>query len=350
MIVVVKPYAPYSWNNGYTVMSPVSTAYNTLTADEFLKEADKAIKLKTMVNIFNTNDLNLADEVTISVYSDAIGNMFKCGEYQFRSGDIVDFEDLEIPCNELVTMTITENDPVQNDGHTILIPCKPYADMTFDLKVPKGTVQENLDVFQNVNRTVKYLNNWNPFPQVSVAVNAATKITDYAVPVLKASGTDESEALYNIRIEGVQRAEGANAFKPDSRIGQAQCGASTHAFSQSNSASFTNDGNAPFRVDFAYLINQYGTNDKDGKDELEMNVYSDYLRQALKFPKFEGRNNQGMIYEDITIPCREEIIVSLADTEFFKTLEVHNTLRIPCNSASTGKVVRQFRLYAVAFF
>ena len=36
--------------------------------------------------------------------------------------------------------------------------------MTFDLKAPKGTVTEDIDVISNINSAVKELDKYNPFP------------------------------------------------------------------------------------------------------------------------------------------------------------------------------------------
>jgi hypothetical protein len=81
--------------------------------------------LKTLINPFSTNDLQGGDEISLSVYSDVVGEMFKCGTYYFETGDMVDFKNLVVPCEEFITVTISELDGTQNDGHTVLIPCKP---------------------------------------------------------------------------------------------------------------------------------------------------------------------------------------------------------------------------------
>jgi len=65
--------------------------------------------------------------------------MFKCGKFRFKDGDLVDFNDLVVPCNEIVTVTLTELDGKHNDGHTVLIPCRPYSSMTVDFIIPKGS-------------------------------------------------------------------------------------------------------------------------------------------------------------------------------------------------------------------
>jgi len=50
-----------------------------------------------------------------------------------------------VPCTDVVTVTITENDGFQDDGHTVLIPCTPDSDMTVDLKLRQGQITDNLD-------------------------------------------------------------------------------------------------------------------------------------------------------------------------------------------------------------
>lgn len=82
------------------------------------------MKFKTLMNVFNTNDVVGQDELSISIMSDVVGSMFKCGKFKFSAGDLIDFDDLIVPCNELVTVTLTELDGYQDDGHTVLIPCK----------------------------------------------------------------------------------------------------------------------------------------------------------------------------------------------------------------------------------
>jgi hypothetical protein len=69
--------------------------------------------------------------------SDVIGQMFKCGKFKFSPGDVIDFNDLIVPCNELVTVTLTELDGYQNDGHTVLIPCRENSQQTVDFMIPR---------------------------------------------------------------------------------------------------------------------------------------------------------------------------------------------------------------------
>jgi hypothetical protein len=117
-----------SFDESHTVFSPVELEYNTLNARSARVEGEKGMKFKTLLNAFNTNDIVGGDELSMSIYSDKVGDMFKCGTYKFNAGDVVDFDDLVVPCSELVTVTLTELDGYQNDGHTVLIPCKENSE------------------------------------------------------------------------------------------------------------------------------------------------------------------------------------------------------------------------------
>jgi hypothetical protein len=64
--------------------------------------------------------------------------MFKCGQFQFKAGDVVDFENLVVPCRDLITVTLSESDGKTSDGHTVFIPCNSNSEMTVDLIIPKG--------------------------------------------------------------------------------------------------------------------------------------------------------------------------------------------------------------------
>lgn len=103
------------------------------------------MKLKTLINSFNVNDKVGGDEISISVFSDVLDDMFKCGSYKFRSGDMIDLHDLQVPCKELITVTLTESDDMTRDGHTVFIPCNANSDMTIDFIIPKGDIQNTVD-------------------------------------------------------------------------------------------------------------------------------------------------------------------------------------------------------------
>lgn len=60
------------------------------------RSSTRVMKFKSLINAFNNNDHNRGinvysgDEIYIYVYSDVIDEMFKCGEYNFKSGDMLD--------------------------------------------------------------------------------------------------------------------------------------------------------------------------------------------------------------------------------------------------------------------
>lgn len=113
-----------SFEEDHRVFSPVDTPYNSLGSRQMRIQGTRAMKFKTLMNVFNTNDIIGQDELSISIMSDLVGSMFKCGKFKFSAGDLIDFDDLIVPCDELVTVTLTELDGYQDDGHTVLIPCK----------------------------------------------------------------------------------------------------------------------------------------------------------------------------------------------------------------------------------
>lgn len=57
-----------------------------------------------------------------------------------------------------------------------------------------------------------------------------------------------------------------------------------------------------------------------------------------------------LYFDDIKIPCKEEVIFSLANEENLDMLDVHNTVRAPCNSVSLGTKEKIFRFYSLNIF
>lgn len=84
----------------------------------------RAIKLDYLLNPFHLNDASGdQDEMNIAVYSDVYEQMFRCGEFPVRGGDVIDFGGLVVPCNEFVTVSLQEKDLTYHDGKTMLVPC-----------------------------------------------------------------------------------------------------------------------------------------------------------------------------------------------------------------------------------
>lgn len=108
---------------------------------------------------------------------------------------------------------------------------------------------------------------------------------------------------------------------------------------------------APFHITFKHIINQFGTHDKDGLDELTLYVYSDYLGRGIRFPVFEMVNNEMLYFDDVNIPCESEIVVSLQNEDrALEKLQAQNSVRIPCNMATLGTTQKMFRHYEIKLF
>jgi hypothetical protein len=73
------------------------------------------------------NDMNGEDELKISIYSDVIEGMFSCETYTVKERSMIDFKGLEVPCKDVVTITLTEKDWLFNDGHTLMVSCREYS-------------------------------------------------------------------------------------------------------------------------------------------------------------------------------------------------------------------------------
>lgn len=157
-----------------------------------------------MVNAFNVNDIEGGDEVSLSIYSDVVDDMFKCGQYNFRSGDAVDFDNLMVPCRELITVTLTESDGRTSDGHTVFVPCNANTEMTVDLIIPRGNLATIVDKQTSIERIMNFFKSFNPFAETKVGVQISTTIRELVIYTLKQSGLIENEALYNLKLEVIE--------------------------------------------------------------------------------------------------------------------------------------------------
>ena len=189
------------------MFSPVDRNYGSFLGENFKKNSSKAAILKTLINSFTVNDLEGGDEISISIYSDVIDDMFKCGQYHFRSGDAVDLHNLVVPCRDLITITLSEKDGKLSNGHTVLVPCNSNSDMTVDLIIPRGSIQKTVDRVQGVNTIFDFLNMFNPFKDTTIGVQITTTISDLFMTSQKNTGTIENEALYNLKMEVVENVD-----------------------------------------------------------------------------------------------------------------------------------------------
>lgn len=130
---------------------------------------------------------------------------------------------------------------------------------------------------------------------------------------------EEADAVYNLRVEIVEYgtlSEDGEIYRSDPRINDDKCGVEQINFSNYDSPYiFLSDNLAPYHVSFKHIINQFGTHNKEGMDQLTLYIYSDYLGQGIRFPVFEMVNNEMLYFEDVDIPCESEIVVSLQNED-----------------------------------
>lgn len=74
---------------------------------------------------------------------------------------------------------------------------------------------------------------------------------------------------------------------------------------------FDYDGRAPYEIELKNLVNKWGINNATGSDELQMHIYSDYLQKLVRVPNFEITNDELIVFDDVFIPCKNEMIISL---------------------------------------
>jgi len=119
-------------------------------------------------------------------------------------------------------------------------------------------------------------------------------------------------------------------------------------FKKGSSFSFLFDINAPYMIEFKNLVNTYGiSNNADGSDTLNMYIYSDFLKESVKVPQFEIKDNEIIMFSDLVVPCINELIVNIAKDQTVDQKPTYNTIRIDCNAQTTGYSQREFRFHDV---
>ena len=74
------------------------------------------VTLKYLVNSFGSSYNQKKETYKISVYSDYLDNIFTCGEYELAELDIINFNDLRIPCKEELVVNF-----IKKSGKDMLI-------------------------------------------------------------------------------------------------------------------------------------------------------------------------------------------------------------------------------------
>lgn len=62
------------------------------------------------------------------------------------------------------------------------------------------------------------------------------------------------------------------------------------------------------------------------------------------------RDDLILYFNDVNIPCKSEVIISLANEESLDFLDIHNTVRINCNPVTLGATQKIIRLHSLNMF
>ncbi len=74
------------------------------------------VTLKTLSNKSGQNDWTSNDELSVYIFSDALRQQFKCTEFTLKQSGIINFNSLQIPCNNYIVLSLVEGDTFSNDG------------------------------------------------------------------------------------------------------------------------------------------------------------------------------------------------------------------------------------------
>lgn len=159
----------------------------------------------------------------------------------------------------------------------------------------------------------------------------------------KSTEYSEREALYNIKVEVLSNPD--ITFQTDSRIPYTRCDSNVVNFGGSVKYEYKQDDTAPYQMEIKNLINQFGVSGRDSKDEFELYIYSDYLRQSVRIPDFSVKDDELIQFTNIFIPCGSEVLVSMVKKETDDLIRVHNTQRVACNTAAVGYARKEFRFH-----
>ena len=204
--------------------------------------------------------------------------MFSCGPYNIKAGGLVDLKGLIVPCENMAAITITERDPLQNDGHTVLVPCTTNK-KEFDLFVPKsGLIKDFMDNINDAANYLGFMNVFNPDYTVEKIGGAVTSITG-SISNINKDDIFESNSYYSVQLEGLS----GGTYSLDERIKNGgKCSAEpTNLQIKDSVSSLAGSGSSKYLVDIKFLLNQYGTVLDIYKEKLDISIYSDYLGQAI---------------------------------------------------------------------
>lgn len=80
--------------------------------------------------------------------------MFKCGTFDLKVTGLINFNDLKIPCNNYIIVSLIEDDLINDNGAGIRIPCNFEGTQGSDFLIRGGDVAKAGAVIVNAKNYV----------------------------------------------------------------------------------------------------------------------------------------------------------------------------------------------------
>eukprot|EP00347_Sterkiella_histriomuscorum_P024438 403331118 len=329
---------------------PTKLGNNTISAANRNINTIKFVKLSALSNFNGQNDKNSQDELTMFIYSDALNQMFTCGQYNVPRGGLVDFNGLEIPCKEQILLILSDKDSSNNDTFSVRIPCMMAGDGLFDFNIMAN------DSKAFASKSVKILDQLAEYNMDAEEKDGASApfqfLTKFNYKTVASSNSEENDALYTIRATVFASPLAQTPYENEQlESNKTKCGASVVSPNQNNSvaASPAFQNYLPFQkvVALKYLISNNGKQDKANDDNIIINVYSDFYKRTISCGMYEMDNNMYLVLNDLEVPCNDELIITI--TEKDKTTNDTATLRLNCNNIQVGTLQFQLRSFSAQY-
>eukprot|EP00347_Sterkiella_histriomuscorum_P011071 403373863 len=322
-----------------TIFEPNQIKQNYIPQSNRYITSTKVVKIGTLVNFNGQNDQSKNDELYLYIYSDTLKQMFSCGQYNSPQGSVVDFKNLEIPCNEYIVLILAEKDTVFDDSYGIRMSCQAIGEQIFDFPILGGDVKVGTQLLVNgieaIGKVVKD-------PIVGTII-VATKFACKLLSTFK----EETDALYSLRVQVQEK--NTTYYQNTNLESYKSCQAEVFSpKTQFNWISniFPSFYNYPSTTKVAvlkYLASSFGKQDKIGLDSIFLSIYSDYYGKIFTCGEFKMDSNRYIVFNDLEVPCVEEIVVTLL--EYDEKYSDSNSLRIKCSTIGRQSLKFQLKAY-----
>lgn len=119
-----------------------------ITAPE---EPFNTVALGTFINKQGVSDNSGQDDLYVYIYSDASDKMVKCGDFKIQPAGIIDFQGLQIPCNNYIVIAFLKyNSLFPNVAYSSRIPCHTNSVEGTDFVLRGGGVKNIQDMISTV--------------------------------------------------------------------------------------------------------------------------------------------------------------------------------------------------------